>query len=399
MIPEDLRLMASEMENELRVNILPFWTKYVDRDNGGFFGFVANDGSVDRRSDKGIVAHSRFLWTYAAASRILRDASLLETAKSAYSFIVDALYDKRRKGFFWITDYQGAPRTEKKVIYGQAFALYALAEYARSGGPPRALELAMETFDLLERVARDASRGGYFEAVEPDWSAPIVSSLSEADSPCAKSMNTNLHVMEALSSLYAASGEPRVREALGSLIEVHLRHILASGDHLGLYFDADWRRQDRTLSFGHDIEASWLITEAAGHAWDGGLSERIRERVLAVAAATARALDDNGGSLPNERGDDALDADRIWWVQAEAIVGMVNAWQLSEDPAYLRRARSVWEFVKRRIIDREHGEWLWGAHADGSPMEDRPKGGIWKASYHNGRACMEIMSRAAGGSP
>jgi mannobiose 2-epimerase len=393
---DDLDLLALEMDAELRRDILPFWPRFMDPQNGGFYGRVENDGRFEDRANKGLVMHARFLWTYAAAARLLHDQSLLRTAEAAYRFLTEKLYDLEHKGFYWITDYLGqALSMDRKVIYGQAFAAYALAEYARASGSRQALDLSMETFGLLERFARDANNGGYFEACARDWSHTVASALSDVDLRCEKSMNTHLHVMEALSALYAACRDSDVLDALRRLIEIHLDRILASGGHLGLFFKRDWSRMDAAVSFGHDIEASWLLTEAAQIAWEGRIPDRVKDAALGIAAVSAGVLEENEGCLPNELKEGRLDSERIWWVQAEAIVGMVNAWELSGDRAYLRLAAAAWRFVKASIIDREHGEWLWGAQANGVPLPNRPKGGLWKASYHNARACMEIMTRAA----
>ncbi len=396
-IPSSLKKLAAEMERELRKDILPFWPRFIDP-AGGFYGQIENDGTVDPGAPKGLVMHARMLWTYAAAYRVLADPALLPTAEASFSFLMDRLHDHENRGFYWSVEPSGrVPEAERKVIYGQAFAIYALAEYARAGGPRRALDAALETYNLLENHAKDPGPGGYYEACSADWSRRIAAPLSRSDVSCDKSMNTNLHVMEALSSLYAATGDAGVREALRDQIRLHLERIFVSPEHLGLYFTADWKKLDSIVSFGHDIEASWLITEAAGNAWDGDMPRDVRDRALSVASGIASVLDQNHGSLPNELRDGRLEDERIWWVQAEALVGMVNAWELSGDSAFLERALSVWDFIKNSIIDGVHGEWLWGAHADGSPIKDLPKGGLWKAAYHDGRCCMEIMARAAKG--
>jgi mannobiose 2-epimerase len=397
MIPHALALLSSEMEHELRTNILPFWPRFVDRRKGGFYGSVGNDGSVEEDAPKGVVMTARHLWAYSAASIHLRDPSHLETAEIAYRFLTERVYDAENKGFFWLVARNGTPLDPCKRVYGQAYAVYALSEYARARGQRRALDIAMETFVLLERAARDREHGGYYEAVARDWSGPQTAALSTLDMDCPKSMNTNLHVLEAFTSLLRASGDPAVREALRDLVEIHIDRVMTSPSHVGLFFENDWTSLEDAVSFGHDIEASWLLAEAASVAWEGPLPERTERAVLEIASGTAEALTENGGSLPNERRGGHFDADRVWWVQAEAIVGMVNAWQISGDRRYLDLARGVWEFVKGSIIDREHGEWLWGVHEDGRRMEGREKGGPWKASYHNSRACMEIMNRAAAG--
>ena len=390
--------LASEMEEELREDILSFWPRFMDRENGGFYGEVDNDGRPDPRADKGLVMHARLLWTYSAAARLFGDPGFLTTADAAYRFIVESLYDREQKGFYFTCDCTGNPRAGFKIVYGQAFAMYALAEYARAGGPGGALELSMETFHLLQRAAHDDLHGGYAEAAAPDLSTSVSSALGEQDMDCAKSMNTNLHVLEALTALHAASGDAQVARALRELIEVHLAKIVMPSSHLGLYFNEDWSRLDDVISYGHDIEASWLLTEAADQAGDEELRTRVRPCATGIAAAIARVLDANQGSLPNEMKGGRLDTDRIWWVQAEGIVGMVNAGELSGDPAYIRRAEKIWEFVKAFLIDRAHGEWFWGARfPGGAPLPHHYKGGAWKASYHNGRACMQIMGRLAHG--
>ncbi len=391
-------MLASEMEEELHGDILPFWPRFIDREHGGFYGQVENDCRPDPHADKGLVMHARLLWTYSAAARLLDNPALLSTADIAYRFLTESLYDRDQKGFAFACDFKGKRRPGLKIIYGQAFAVYALAEYARAGGPGRALDLAMETFHLLQRTALDEGFGGYSEAVAPDWSKSAVSALGDGDIACAKSMNTNLHVLEALTALHAATEDATVGLALRRLIEIHLDKIIMPSGHLGLYFDGDWSRLDAVTSFGHDIEASWLLTEAAERTRDAQLEDRVRRCALDMAAAIAGVLDENQGSLPNELKEGRLDTDRIWWVQAEGIVGMVNAAMLSGDPGYLRRAWTLWEFVKAFLIDHVHGEWFWGVkHPGGALMPDRYKGGLWKASYHNGRACMQIMSRLANG--
>lgn len=398
MSQDDRGMLASEMEEELRNDILPFWPRFIDGVNGGFYGQVENDGRPDPRADKGLVMHARLLWTYSAAARLLNDPGLLAAADAAYRFIVESLYDEERKGFSFACDSQGNPRSGLKIVYGQAFAVYALAEYARAGGPGRALDLAMETFRLLQRTAHDERHGGYSEAFAPDWSKSVVSALGDGDIACAKSMNTNLHVLEALTVLHAATEDSTVARALRDLIEVLLSKILTPSAHLGLYFNNDWSRLDDVISYGHDIEASWLLSEAAERIGDEKVETRVRGCALGIAAGIAQVLDANQGSLPNELKERRLDTDRIWWVQAEGIVGMVNAAELSGDPGYLRRAATLWNFVKAFLIDHVHGEWFWGVrHPGGAPLPDRYKGGAWKASYHNGRACMQIMSRIAHG--
>jgi len=395
---ERLNILAASLDRHLREDILPYWFQTMDHVGGGFAGNVADDGTLELAAPKGVVMHSRHLWASSRAWQERRNPLDLAAARHAFRFLTGALYDRTGKGFWWTVDSEGKPGIENKVLYGQAFAIYGLSQYYRASGDSTALSLALETFDLLEGVGRDREFGGYYEAVDRSWTAPLVQALSDVDIPCSKSMNTNLHVLEALSALFVATGLPRVREALESLLAAFERHILVTPEHLGLYFDRDWRVLTDHVSYGHDVEASWLLTEAAGLLAaaepDPKVSKARKERYAAVARGSLRVIKESGGSLPNELHSGHLDTGRIWWVQAEALVGMVNGWELTGDEAFLTAAESVWSFVDRFVVDRLQGEWFWQVDAQGRPDRNRPKGGLWKTSYHNGRACMEVILRA-----
>jgi mannobiose 2-epimerase len=383
------------MEKELRADILPFWLPFIDRERGGFYGWIGNDRSVKKDSPKGLVMHSRFLWTYASAYRRIGGDQWLDAAKAAYGFLTEGLADKANGGFWWAVESSGAPVFKEKIIYGQAFAIYGLSEYYRATGDAAALSLALETFSLLERAARDPLHGGYAEAVDQGFTRPIPRALSENDIACAKSMNTNLHVMEALTALLLASGLVAVRDALRDLVRTFVDKVFLGPEHLGLYFGSDWSPMGGPVSYGHDIESCWLIAEASEAAWGHEWPAGIREKVLSASAAALSAAQENGGAMPNELHGERLDTDRIWWVQAETVVGMANAYQMTGKPAYLAAAERQWGHIEDRQIDRKYGEWFWNVRADGAHDPAREKGGMWKTCYHNGRACMEIMERAA----
>jgi mannobiose 2-epimerase len=293
----------------------------------------------------------------------------------------------------------------KKQIYGQAFALYALSEYARCPAAPEAeraeaRRLAAATYELLEANARDRVAGGYREALAEDWRPTADRVLSPVDLDCAKSMNTNLHVLEALANYFRLDPTPRAREAIESLLAVHAERIRQADGHLGLFFNDDWSRLDAKVSYGHDIEASWLMDEAAEAI---GAAGRPGPEAAAVAALAASALaegyDPVSGGLDDEAESSAPGARRssvrIWWCQAEALVGFLGAWQRTGDSRYLAAARGVRGFIEERIRDRRGGDWRWGVDAAGAPLAGRPKGGNWKTGYHNGRCCMEIRRRTA----
>jgi mannobiose 2-epimerase len=386
-----LRGFRKELNDELVSNILPYWSRFRDIKRGGYFGEISNEGIIDDNAPKGLVMHARFLWTYSAAYRFNGDAASSAEAERCYGFLRDVLRDRENGGFFWMIDADGQPVERKKIIYGEAFAVYALSEYFLATGSEEALKSAVATFAILERSSRDRENGGYFEACLPDWSASVDSTLGEKDLSCAKSMNTNLHVLEAYSSLFAASGRSDVGEALRELLDVMLSRVIVEPGHFGLYFSRDWKSLVEHRSFGHDIEGSWLIAEAAGRI--GGLSVETKSAVLEMARAAAEIAAGRGPGLINEESGGSFDTDRIWWVQAEAMTGFLNAFELSGDERFLELSVEIWAYIKAHIIDARYGEWIWGTHEDGTPIGRRPKGGFWKANYHDARACMESCAR------
>ncbi|MDP3179317.1 MAG: AGE family epimerase/isomerase [Spirochaetaceae bacterium] len=408
-----LAALALRMRSELESDILPFWLPYRDLQGGGFRGLVRNDGTSDASAPKGLVMHARFLWAYSAAYRRYGTVAYREAARAARDFLCGALYDAEAGGFWWAVDAELVPLRREKLIYGQAFAIYGLSEWFAATADREALELALETWGLLESRARDRAAGGYFEACDEEWKGPVVLALSEVDVPCDKSMNTNLHVLEALSALYAATGRPAVRESLASLLRVYAEKVFAGKGHLSLYFDSAWKSLTDHVSWGHDIESAWLMAEAsrslygaAAHSSGAAAPPTVAAPPPAVTGAIGRAraaslaaLGEFGGSLPREKADGRIDEQRDWWVQAEAVVGMVDAWQDSGDRRYLDAAERLWDYIESTLIDRQGGEWFWGAGSDGAPALDRPKGGLWKTCYHNGRACLEVTARAESSVP
>ncbi|ADN01071.1 AGE family epimerase/isomerase [Spirochaeta thermophila] len=386
-----LRQIRSELAAQLFDHILPFWLGQQDPIHGGFYGSITT--GPDPTAPKGLVMTARHLWTFSQAFLSRPNPAYLEAAGNAYRFLTHALYDATHRGFFWSVHPDGTPLSRVKKLYGNAFAVYALAAYHTASGDREALTLAWETFDLLEDRGRDRRHGGYYEAFTEDWSTPLPEPLGEGETPAPKTMNTHLHILEAYSTLFRTTKEPRVREAMEHLILIFRTHI-APSSHLGLYFAEDWAPMGGGISFGHDIEATWLLTESVELLYGDPLPEWFLSWIRPVMEETARALDTHGGSLPNEqREDGSVDRARVWWVQAEAFVGFLNAYSLFEEPRYLDHACTVWRFIMDHLVDREGGEWFWAVTPEGSPLAGYEKGGMWKASYHNSRACLEGMRR------
>jgi mannobiose 2-epimerase len=391
--------LATAMERDLRENILPFWMGRVpDETHGGFLGHITDDLSVDAAGPKGGVLNARILWTFAAAFRRYREPLYRQTADRALGYLLDRFWDEAHGGIYWMLDHQGRPLADRKQTYALAFALYGLAEYHRATGSDEARDRAVQLYRAIEEHATDPVHGGYWEARARDWTPLEDVRLSEKDRNSPKSMNTHLHVMEAYANLLRVWDGEGLRDRLRALVDIHLQRIVdPDSGHLLLFFDEGWVPADRAVSYGHDIEASWLIEEAADVVGEAGL----RERAAGVAAQIARAtldagLDQENGGVFAEREDGGpLDDEKHWWMQAEAIVGFVNAWELTGERAFLEAAECTWDFVERFLIDRTHGEWRWRVARDGSPIPGLPKVEPWKCPYHNSRAALEVVERAA----
>lgn len=406
----------AELRDELTKDILPYWEKQAcDTENGGFFGAIGNDNKGDGSEWRGIVMVSRFLWSYSAAARFLGDTSYMKMADYAYGYMMRNFLDIHYGGMFWSVKTDGSPLVSRKQIYGNAFALYALSEYAAAtkeilGKDDSARYImgeALRIFDFLESKARDKEHGGYWEALGEDWSPTKETKLSDKDIDCDKSMNTNLHVMEAYTNLVRTL--PLVfpekkayigifRNALEALVRVHVDKILNKDDwHLDLYFNKDWSRAgEDEISYGHDIEASWLMWEAAEVLGDGALKDYVRPVAIAVADTALREGFDaaTGGFEDKLEPDGTRRTVRVWWNQSEALNGFYNAWEMTGEEKYAAAVEKVWAWVKAFQLDKENGEWFQEVTKDGVPCLNQVKGGNWKTSYHNARCCMELLRRS-----
>lgn len=385
-----------ELEMELKGNILPFWmTHSPDREHGGFAGYISHTNCVDPKANKGIVMHARVLWTFSAAYRKYADKAFLQMATRAYDYIRDYFTDRKSGGVFWELDYRGKPVTTRKQVYAMAFTIYAMAEYWQACGETEALDAAVRLFLETEEHALDRQRNGYTEALSREWEAVADVRLSEKDANERKTMNTHLHVLEAYTHLFRVWKDPALKQALNNVINLFLEKFIDPVTwHLHLFFDDDWNLKSDLISFGHDIECSWLLDEAAAVLGEKELSERCGAIAVNMARENFGGLDDEHGLIYELfPGENRVDGDRHWWPQAEALVGYFNAFQLSGDEEFFHRSLGIWRFIKEKIIDHTYGEWLWGVKSNGLPDTGREKAGFWKCPYHNSRACLEVMKR------
>jgi len=379
----------------LRENILPFWQKMADTERGGFYGEADFFGKINKNADKGGILNSRILWTFSAAYRLLNDETYKAFASAARDFLYAAFFDKEHGGLYWLVDNTGSPLETRKQFYNIAFGIYALSEHYLAAGDRSSLDLAMTLFDVLEKYGYDPAAGGYTEARIRDWKEIDDFRLSRKDLNCPKSMNTNLHVLEAYTNLTLASKNEKVKKSLENLLRVTLKKIVNKNWHFDLFFDMNWKSLSKEVSWGHDIEGSWLMYEAALAAGNDDLIVETKNASIEIANIIhAEALDyKNGGLLSglNEKGK-VLEK-KEWWPQAEAVVGFYNAYLVTGGQKYLNAAAGIWEYIKNYFADNTNGEWHNELDADNKPDQKMPKAGFWKCPYHNARACFEIIRR------
>jgi mannobiose 2-epimerase len=388
--------LRQAIETDLRGNILPFWIEHVaDPAARSFHGTLSNDLKVSADVERGALLTSRILWTYASAHRHFGDTSYRAMADLAYEDLMIRYHDADHGGFYWSINANGSMRRDRKQVYGQAFAMYALAEYHAATGLLAPLDAAVALFRLLEEKAREQVHGGYLEAFARDWSPIADMRLSEVDQNDPKSQNTMLHVMEAYTRLLGVWPDTALRAALRTLVELLVTRVLDSKTfHLGLFFTNDWRPTSTKISYGHDIEAAWLLSRAAEVIGDPALTARITPIALKIADVTLAEGTDVDGAIFN-LGDPSgvLDDKREWWPQAEAVVGFLDAWQLSGENRYFEAAAKTWAFIDTNLIDRTNGEWFRGVTREGKVISTFEKVGFWKCPYHNGRMGLEAVTR------
>ena len=395
--PAELEKFSAEVSEHLFGHILPFWCgPALDQKNGGWMAWLSNDLKPDRSQPKGLIVNSRILWAFSAVHRVRPEPVYFEMTERAFDFVMNKFWDAEHGGAFWRLDDQGKVIDDSKKTYGQAFYIYALTEFHRAFGSWAALARAKELFELIESHAHDAKFGGYIEVCNRDWSeAGADARLSEKDMNEKKSMNNHLHVLEAYTNLYRVWPEPRVATRLRELIEIFLTRILdARTKHLHHFFNEQWDIRSDTYTFGHDIEASWLLCEAAEEMGDANLLERVRAVSLQMAEAVFNeGFGADGGLCYEGRDGRIVDAGRECWPQAEALVGFLNAFELSGDKAFFAAALQAWKFIDENLVDHVHGEWFWRINPDGRPDKKLPKVSEWKGPYHATRASLETMRR------
>ncbi len=376
-------------------SILSWWMKYMpDEKQGGFYGSVNNDNISDANAVKGLVLNSRILWAFSAAYSRTKEPSHLNFATEAYNYIVKFFVDEEYGGAYWSLNSDASVHDGRKQIYGIAFCIYGLAEYYKITNDKKALEIAIQFYEVIEKYSFDKKNNGYWEAFTRNWEAIDDVRLSDKDSNEAKTMNTHLHVVEAYANLYSVWNDEQLKKQIINLLNLFDSYFINKNNHhYNLFFDNDWNLKSTLQSYGHDIEAAWLLQQCAEIIGEENAILTFRKLALPVTNATISMIDKDGGMwYEYDAASNEMIYEKHSWPQAEAMIGFLNAYQISGDAGWLFHSLQSWNFIKQKIINRNNGEWYWGVTKDNNIME-KEKAGFWKCPYHSGRACLEVIDR------
>ena len=399
--------LKKEVEAVLHDNILSFWLKLQDEENGGFYGQMKGDGTLVPEANKGCILNARILWAFSCAYRVTGHPEYLAAATRAKDYILEHFIDHEYGGAYWELDCKGRPVDTKKQFYAIGFCIYGLSEYVRATNSrlgdssscrlgDDALKAAISLFHSIEEHSLDTIHNGYIEACTREWGEIADMRLSELDANYPKSQNTHLHIIEPYANLYRVWKDERLEKALRNLIDIFCDKILnPETHHLDLFFENDWTRGAGALeSYGHDIECSWLMHEAALVLGDKDVLAKVEPIVQLVAKASEKGLNADGSMVHEANLDTGyVDTDRHWWVQAETVVGFYNIYQHFGDATALDKALNCWTYIKENLIDNEGGEWFWSRDPERNINRKDDKAGFWKCPYHNSRMCLELMER------
>jgi mannobiose 2-epimerase len=388
----DVTQLYEEIQDELVNHIMPFWCGLKDHENGGYYGLVDSDLKCNQQAPKGGIATARLLWTFSAVYGFTENDVYLSQAHHAYNLLVDKLIDYKYGGMYWMVDYQGQVCDSRKHIYAQSFAIYGLSEYYKVSGNEEALSLAQELYELIETVGFDDELNIYKEEFTRDLIETDNEMLSENGVIAQGTMNTHLHILEAYTSLLKVWPDSKLKASLINLVDIFYDKIYKKDtDFLKVFFDCDFGEIIDLKSYGHDIEGSWLIQEALDVL--ESKDSKYQDMVLAIGENIYNIAFDEEGCLYNECEEGHVDRNRVWWVQAEAMIGFMNMYHKTGDMKYMNKVYGLWAFIKKYIVDkREGGEWYPLLDVNNKPLED-PIGEPWKTPYHNGRFCIELLKR------
>ena len=393
-------MQNNEFKNTVRElleeNILKYWIeKVTDHENGGYLGRVDGHDIVHSHAPKGAVQNARILWAFSAAYRVLGSAEYLDAATRALDYFLDNFIDKEQGGVFWSLDYMGKPLDTKKQTYAIGFAIYGLSEYARATGSKRALDSAINLYYDIEKKSYDSKGNGYIEALTREWQPIKDMRLSDKDENGSRTMNTHLHIIEPYTNLYRVWKSEDLKKSILNLIDIFTEKLLnKETNHLDLFFDDEWHGKRNIESYGHDIEASWLLHETALVLGEKQVLNTIEPIIRSIAKASDEGLRPDGSMIYEHwKDNNTYDLQRQWWVQCESVIGHVNLYQYFQDEDAFVKAKQCWDYIQTNLVDKENGEWYWAILDDGTTNHIDDKAGFWKCPYHNSRMCLELIER------
>lgn len=386
--------LLAESQAEL-IRIADWWLEYSqDFTQGGFFGEVAADNSPVINANKGVILNTRILWFFSEVACLTKSDNYKKAADRAYEYLRDYFVDQEFGGVYWELNAQGQVANSKKQIYAQAFAIYALSAYYKLTQDLKALNLAGVLFDLIEHYGIDKQHQGYLEAFTREWKPIDDLRLSDKDLNFPKSQNTHLHILEAYTSFYQVYPDPKVQQALRYNIDMFDHYMIdRNTGHLRMFMDSQWQDHSPGFTYGHDIEAAWLIGLALDVLDDHTLQQKMLPDLIKIVEINYLSARADDGHIKDgfDFSTQIENTDSVWWVQAEALVGYLYAWRWTKDDKYFLAAEAVWNFIKQHQIDSENGEWFWLSKKDEINRQPDYKAGFWKCPYHNGRAMMEVF--------
>ena len=388
-----MRKFVEEIKTHLINELIPFWEGLKDEEYGGYYGYMGYDLKVDKTYEKGCILNNRILWFFSNAYMLLKYTHLKEAADHAFRFLKERCIDETYGGVYWSLTYDGKPKDTTKHTYNQAFAIYALSSYYNAVENEEALELALRIRDRIEEKCTDID-GYYLEAFDRMFQPQENDKLSENGVLAEKTMNTLLHVFEAYTELYRVSHDAKTGGRLRFMLDTVANKVY--NKELGrqeVFFDKDWNTLIDLYSYGHDIEAAWLIDRGLDVLGDPIYTGKIAPITETITNNIYERAYVNH-SLLNEAENGVADTTRVWWVQAETIVGFVNAAQKHPgEEKWLDAAADVWDYIQKNLIDKRGGsEWFWSVDENGVP-DEKPIVEPWKCPYHNGRMCIEVIRR------
>ena len=379
-----------EVRETLTENILPFWLALKDP-RGGFYGEMTAEGKVLYDAPRGVILNARIIWSFAAAYAALGQTEYLVAAVHARDYFLEHFCDHKYGGVYWSVSPEGERMDTKKQLYAQGFAIYGLSELYKVTRDDEVLKNAINLYQVVETYFADHEYGGYIEALARDFSPLEDMSLSAHDINADKTMNSHLHILEAYANLYQVWPDEGLKARVEALLELIGTKVMAPSGHLQLYFQRNWQLLPGGVSYGHDIETSWLALECAMALRDIDVVNRVRPWALAMGVAGNEGLLPDGSMRYELLLDGTHDDSRQWWVQAETVVGNLWLWKYHSDAEGASRALSAWNYIREHLLDTAGGEWWWAVLPDGSIDLSQPKAGFWKCPYHNTRMCLQVL--------